>query len=102
MDIEVIHDEVNRLGEGVLLDDVSHIASELGGRTVVCRRGEVPPGLRLHDAKYVGHAAPFILVVLLGRLARSDRYRRPYVGMQRYRLLIETDHGLGRIVRLLI
>src|SRR5260370_38044185 len=76
MDIEVIHDEGNRLGEGILLDDVPNHASKLGGATVGCRRGEMPTGLRLDNAKCVRHAAPLIFVVLLGRLAWFGRYRR--------------------------
>jgi len=102
MDIQVIHDEVNRLGEGVLLNNLPHHAGELGGATVGCRRGEVPTGLRLDNGKYVRHAAPFILVVLLGRLAWFSRYRRAHLGVQRNRFLIQTNDGLGRIVGLLI
>jgi len=75
VDIEVIHDEVDLPGEGVLLDDVPHQASELGGATVGCRRGEMPTGLRLHNGKHVRRTAAFILVVLLGRLAWFGRYR---------------------------
>ena len=68
--IEVIHDKVDGLGEGILFDDMPDHASELGAGTIRCRRGEVPPGLWLHDAKYVRGTAPLVLIVLFGWLPR--------------------------------
>jgi len=49
----------------VLWGVVPDHASELGAGTIRCRRGEVPPGLWLHDAKSVRGAAPLVLVVLV-------------------------------------
>src|ERR1019366_5841549 len=71
--IEVVHNEVDRVSGGVLFHDALHHACELRAGTVRGGGGEVPAALRLHDAKYVRGAAPFILVVLLGYLTRLDR-----------------------------
>ena len=53
VDIEVVHDEVDRIGGGVLSHDVLHHACELRAGTVGGGGGEVPAALRFHDAKYV-------------------------------------------------
>src|ERR1019366_8840335 len=60
--------------------DLFH-ACELGTATVGSSGGEVPAALRLHDAKHVSRAAPFILVVLLGQFPRFGRYRRSHVSV---------------------
>src|SRR6266480_1548779 len=67
-----------------------------------CGGSEVAAGLRFHHAEDVGRAAAFIFVVLLGRFAGFGRTRWPHIGMQRYRLLIETNHRFGWIVGFLI
>src|SRR6267154_1887620 len=100
--IEIIHDQVNGLSEGILFDDMPHHASERGARTIRCRRGEVPPGLWLNDTKYVRRAAPFVLIVLLGWAARLGRDRRAHIGVQRYRLFVQANDRLGAIVGLFI
>ena len=99
MAIEVIHDKVDGLGEGILFDDMPDHASELGAGTIRCRRGEVPPGLWLHDAKYVRRAAPLVLIVLFGWLPRLGWDRRAHIGVQRYRFFVQANHRLGCIVR---
>lgn len=100
--IEVVHDEVDRIGGGVLFHNARHHACELRAGPVGGGGGEVPACLRLHNAKYVRRAAAFILVVLLGYLTRLGRDRRSHVGMQRDRLLIQAEYGLGGIVGLFV
>ena len=100
--VEVVHHEVNRFCSRVLPHDVPHHARELGAGAVGGGCGEVAAGLRFHYAKYVRCAAPFILIVLLGRFSRLGRYRRPHVIVQRDRFLIQANDGLGRIIGLLI
>src|ERR1035437_2844006 len=100
--IEVVHDEVDRVSGGVLFHDVLHHACELGTATVGSSGGEVPAALRLHDAKHVSRAAPFILVVLFGQFSWFGRYRRSHVTVQRDRVLIQADNGLGGIIGLLL
>ena len=51
--------------------------------------------LRFHYAKYVCRAAPFILIVLLGRFSRFDRYRWAHVIVQGDRFLIQANDGLA-------
>ncbi len=102
MAIEVIHDKVDGLGKGILFDDMPDHAGELGAGTIRCRRGEVPPGLGLHDAKYVRGAAPLVLIVLLGGLPRFGWDWRAHIGVQRYRFFIQANDRLGGIVGLFI
>ncbi len=82
VNVEVIHDEVNRLCGGVLLHDALHYACELGTGTVGRGGGEVPAGLRFHYAKNVSRATPLILIVLFGRFPWFGRYRRAHVIVQ--------------------
>lgn len=100
--IEVVHYEVDRLSVGVLLHDVPHHTCELRTGTVWGGGGEMPTGFRLHDAKYIRRAAPFVLVVLFGWFPRFRRDRRAHVRMQRDRLLIQAEDGLGGVVGLLV
>ena len=100
--VEVVHDEVDRFGGGVLSHNVLHHACKFRAGTVGGGGGEVPAALRLHDAEYIRRAATFILVVLLGYLTRLGRDRRSHVGMQRDRFLIQAKDGLGGIVGLLV
>src|SRR5438270_13287002 len=79
-----------------------HHASERGAGTIRCRRGEVPPSLRLNNTKYVRRAAPFVLIVLLGWAARLGRDRRAHIGVQRYRLFVQANDRLGGIVGIFI
>src|SRR3989475_11704148 len=89
-------------GEGILFDNMPDHASELGAGTIRCRRGEVPPGLWLHDAKYVRRAAPLVLIVLFGWLPRLGWDRRAHIGVQHDRLFVQANDRLGGIVRLFI
>ena len=100
--IEVVHYEVDRLSGGILFHDVPHHTCELRAGTIGGGGGEMPAGLRLHDAKYVRRAAPFVLVVLLGWFPRLRRDRRSHVRMQRDRFLIQAEDRLGGIVGLLV
>ena len=100
--VEVVHDEVDRLGGGVLPHNMPHHTGELSAGTVGRGGGEMPPGLRLHDAEYVRRAAPFVFVVLLGWFPRFHRDGRPDVGMQRDWFLIQAEDRLGGVVGLLV
>ena len=55
-------------------------------------------GFGLDRAKDIRRPATFILAVPTRLAARLGRRRRTNVGMQRDRLLVETDHRLRRIV----
>ena len=102
VDIEVIHDDVNGLGEGILLYQMPHHASEFGTGSVRRRGSEVPSGLRFYNAKYIRRAASFILIVLLGRLTRCGWRRGAHIRVQRHRFFIQANDGLGRIVGFLV
>jgi len=91
--IEVIHDKVDGLGEGILFNDMPDHASELGAGTIRCRRSEVPPGLWLHHAKYVRRAAALVLIVLFGWLPRLGWDRPAHIGVQRYRFSSRQTTG---------
>jgi hypothetical protein len=100
--IEVVHNQVDCVGIGVLFHDVLYCACELRAGTVGCGGSEVSPGFRLYGAKDIRRPAPFILVVSLGYLPWLGRDRRSHVGMQRNRFLIQANNGLGGIVGFLV
>src|SRR5215472_9921081 len=102
MDIEVIHHHMNGLGFRVCLRQALHHARELVPGSIWGGGGEMPAGLGLHHAENVGGATPFVFIVLLGGLAWLYRTRCPHVGVQGHWFLIQTNHGFGGIVRLLI
>src|SRR5262245_2497061 len=102
MAAEVVHDEVDRSGMGVLACQLSHDLGELKPGTIRRRERVMPAGLRFHSTENIGCAAPFIFVVPAGFPPWFSWYRRTYVGMQSDWLLIQTDHRFGRIVGLLV
>ena len=102
VDIEVIHDEVDGPRGGVLIHDVVHHMGKLSGAAVGSGGGEVPARLRLHRAKHVGRAAPFVLVIRPRRFSWSGRPGRAHIGVQRHGLLVQANDRLGRLVWLLI
>jgi hypothetical protein len=63
VDVEIIHNQMNRvrlrIGHRQFEDDLG----ELDGRAVGSGEREVPPGLRLNGAEDVGRAASLILAV---------------------------------------
>ena len=65
MDVEVIHNEMDRVGVGVLHRQIEGYLSELDGRAVRCGKREVAPGLRLNRAEDVSRAASFIFAARL-------------------------------------
>ena len=54
----------------------------------------VAAGLRFPYAKYFGHAAPVIFIVLFRWFSRLGRYRRTYIIVQRDRFFIQANDGL--------
>ena len=64
--------------------------------------GEVTASLRLYGAENIGRAAALVFVVLSCLASRLGRRGWPHIGMQRDRLLIQTDYRLLRIIRPLV
>src|SRR3989475_5620245 len=100
--VEVVHHEVNRFCSRVLPHDVPHHARELGAGAVGGGCGEVAAGLRFHYAKYVRCAAPFILIVLLGRFSRLGRDRRSADLLHGEWCFLPAQPWLGPVVRRLL
>ena len=102
VDIEVVHDEMNGLGIGIIVDDVLHDMSELRGGPVGRGRREVPASLRFYNPKYICGTTPFVLIIRSRRLSGSHRPRRTHVRMQRYRLFVQAYYRFVHPIRFLI
>jgi hypothetical protein len=99
VDVEVIHDQVDGLGLGVLQRQFTGDSRELEGGTVGCREREMAARLRLYGAENIGRAAAFVLVVAPRFAPRFGGRGRANLGMQRDRLLVQAHHWFGWIVR---
>jgi hypothetical protein len=99
MDIQVIHDEVDSVSGGIAGDYDFQSLGELRRRPVWGNEREVPSGLRLHGAKYVGRSASLIFVVRPSGLARRHGPGRPHIVMQRDRFFIETNYRFSWVIR---
>ena len=76
--------------------------SKLKARTIRRGEGEMAPGLRLYRTEHIGRAAAFVLVVASRFSPRFDRRGGSDIGVERDRLLVQTDYGLLGIVWLFI
>ena len=102
MDIQVIHHQVNLSRTGIATHDRLQRLGKFGGGAVGGGQGEMPTGFRLHGAEDIGGAAAFVLVVPFRRPAGGSGNRRPEVGVQRDRLLVQADHRFRSGVGLFI
>ncbi len=63
MDVEVVHHQVNGLRVRIFQRQGDGNLSELKGRTVGCRKGEMSSCFRLYDAENVGSPATLVFVI---------------------------------------
>ncbi|HEV2457611.1 MAG TPA: hypothetical protein VGS80_04540, partial [Ktedonobacterales bacterium] len=97
--VQVVLHQIDALGIGVaLLDQVAQALGVVLLGPVLGHRHMPPAGQRLDHHEEVGGPVPLILVVAPLHVPRSQRQRRPYVGMQHDRLLVEADGGVARVV----
>ncbi len=92
MDVEIVADDDQALGIGEL--DINQLAQDMGevdAATVIGGGDVAPAELRRRGQEEAGAAAPGILGVLAGRLARGHRQRGSQVVLQGGAGFIETD-----------
>ena len=102
MDVQVIHHHVNRSRPGIAAHHRLQRLGKFWRGAVGGRQGEMPTSFRLHGAEDIGGAASFVLVVPFRRPAGGSGNRRPDVGVQRDRLLVQADHRFRSGVGLFI
>lgn len=102
VDIQVIHNEMNRLCCGVLICDMFHHLGKLSGRTVSGCYSEVASSFWFNNAKGICCSASFVFVVRPLRFSGLNWPSRAHIGMQGYRLFVQTNHWFSHLVRLLI
>ena len=102
VDIEVVHHQVNGLCFRILQRQSDDNLSELKGRTVGCREGEMSPRFRLYCAENVGSSATLIFIIPPCFPSRRCWPGGPHVGGQGDRLLVYTDHRLFGVIRPLV
>ena len=102
MDIQIVHDQVDRLGRGILHRQFAEEAGELEGTAIGCGDGEVSAGFGFHRAEDIGRAAALVFAIPTGFPAGFGRRGRTDIRMQGHRLFVQTDNWLLRIKRALI
>jgi len=102
MNVEVIHDEVDRfncrMGDG----QVESNLRELKPRPIRRREGEMASRLWLDRAKHIGDTAAFVFAVPSGRAPRRRRRGRADIGVERDRLFVQANDRLFGIIRPLL
>ena len=98
MDVQIIHDQMDRVGSGVVGDDALQRRSQLRSRAIWSCQREVFSSLRLYRAEYVGRSASLVFVVGAPGLTRGHRPCRSYVIVECDWLLVQTNHRLCRVV----
>ena len=102
MDVQIIHHQVDRPRQGIAAHDALQSLGKFWRGAVGGGQGEMPTGFRLHGAEDIGGAASLVLVIPFGHPAGCGRNRRPDVGVQRDRLLVQADHRFSGVVGLFI
>ena len=98
MDVQVVQNQVNSVGIRILDGQMEGHSSERKRRTVGRGEGEVPSRSGFYRAEDIGRAVALVFAVAPCFASRRGRGRRPDIGVQRDRLLIQANHGLLRIV----
>jgi hypothetical protein len=83
MRVQIVHDQMNGSGLGIVGDDPYQVIGKLRRRASGSRLGKVASSLRLHTAKDVGRAATLVLVIAPRQPSRPSRHRRR-TGEQKY------------------
>ena len=97
--VDIVVHQVNGPRGGIRRDHRADHPRERGGGSVGRDTGEVPRRLRFDDAKDVGRPAAAILVIAFSDVPGARGPRRAHVGVQRHRLLVETDDRFLRAAR---
>ena len=94
MDVEVVHDQMDGVRLRVCRRQADGNLSELEARAVRSREGEMAARLWLYGTENIGSPAPLVFVVPPRFPSWHGWRKRPQVGVQSNRLLIQTDHRL--------
>ena len=73
MNVEVVDDEMDRGGVGILPDQMAGDGGEFGGRAIGRSKGKVFSSLRLHSTEDIGRPAALVFTVLPRLAARHSR-----------------------------
>ena len=95
MDVEIVHNQVNGLGLGILQRQLKHDLCELETRAVRRRIGKMTSCLRLASAEGVGCSAPWVLAIPAGFPAWFGRRSRPDIGVKGDRLEGSSSECVG-------
>ena len=102
MRVEIVHDQMNRLGCRVLHGHFADEPRQFKGRSIGGGSGEVAACLGFHRAENISRTTALVFAVSPGLPPRRGRGWRSDIGMQRYRLLVQTHHRLLSIIRAFI
>src|SRR5262249_61877103 len=92
MNVQVVHHQMDRLRVRVCQCQGDRHLGELEARTIRCGECEAPPGLWLYGAKNIGGSAALVLVIPTRFPPWRCRRGWANIGVQRDRLLIQTDY----------
>ena len=101
MDIEVVHDHVNRLGRAVPAGQEAECAGEVTRRAPLRDAHVVAAASGLRHHEDIGGATPMVLGIAYQNTVSSSTCW-PHVGTQLHQFLIETNDGLTLIIRKLV
>ena len=92
---QVVHDQMDRIGGGVMLGNLQEEVGEFRRRTRGRHLGEMNTRLGLNAAENVGRSAAQVLIIPPCNSSRLQGSRGPRILMQYHRILVDADYRLA-------
>jgi hypothetical protein len=103
MGIEIVHDQGNALGIGVVhIDQVADLVRPVHGGALIGDAQMTTPRQGLKKQKQIAHPVTFVFAVIAVHVTRFGRQRFAYLPHLLFAALVHTHQGIAGIIGALV